>query len=91
LPPLFFVAEYSLAPLQARDGQLFIRAELRSRIGGRIGGIIGSAVKPRTEIGALKFPFTSLYPAEQCWRDKEAELYEKHLNPIIGKDVNNAD
>ena len=64
--------------------------EVMSRIGGWVGGILAAQLKPRGRLGGLQWSHVSLYPADtKSWRDEEAEAYEKHINPILGKDTTN--
>jgi hypothetical protein len=45
-------------------------------------------VSNKRQLGAMLF-HPGVHKADENWRESDAKVFEKHLNPILGKDTTN--
>ena len=60
-----------------------------TRLGGRIGAVLGTVRGHRYRLGGLEWHGASMYEPAQNWRDSEAALMSRQLDPILRTGVKN--
>lgn len=68
------------------------RPELERRLACRLSAVMhgGLPLNNKHRLGAMLF-HPGVCKSDENWRDTDAATFEKHLNPILGKDVPNGD
>jgi hypothetical protein len=67
----------------------FSPSSVESRLGTRAGSVCGTISGHRSRLGGLEWRGTSLYRPDQNWREAEAALVAKHINPLLLSEKSN--